>query len=210
MISRTIVGLIVGVAVAACGSTVSGSDGGGNDAGGTDGKKGPCDGLGCASGPGTLTVHMKDAQTMQALTMASFTEAGKPASASCKVDQQMMCTGDWVFQNLFIGPHTIEARSPGHAPKTFTVTISGPAGCCGLGPDVEETVLLAAVDPAVLCTSTGGTIDMGMCCMATPDFPDSCLTGACGCSPQSSKSTKVCACPSQQCFDAELGCRAPK
>lgn len=58
------------------------------------------------------------------------------------------------------------------------------------------------------CTSTGGTVDLSLCCGATPDFPSSCLTGACGCAPSSSHMVQVCRCPGDTCFDPSAGCRA--
>lgn len=66
-----------------------------------------------------------------------------------------------------------------------------------------------ADDPsAARCTGTGGTVQMSLCCGATPDFPSSCLTGACGCAPSSSHMVQVCRCPGETCFDPAVGCRA--
>ena len=59
----------------------------------------------------------------------------------------------------------------------------------------------------VLCTSTGGTVDMGLCCLSSGDFPSSCLTGACGCAPNNSHMVKTCTCPAAQCFDPAVGCK---
>src|SRR5262245_59161786 len=60
-----------------------------------------------------------------------------------------------------------------------------------------------------LCTNTGGTESMGLCCLASGDFPDTCLVGACGCAPGSSHMVKTCNCPAGQCYSAQLGCKVP-
>lgn len=64
-----------------------------------------------------------------------------------------------------------------------------------------------ASDLEVKCTSTGGTVGTALCCASASDFPNRCLTGACGCAPSSSKDVKVCNCPSGKCFDG-TGCVA--
>ncbi len=64
-----------------------------------------------------------------------------------------------------------------------------------------------ASDLEVKCTSTGGTVGTALCCTSASDFPNRCLTGACGCAPSSSKDVKVCNCPSGKCFDG-TGCVA--
>lgn len=51
------------------------------------------------------------------------------------------------------------------------------------------------------CLISGGEIKESLCCNSASDFPDSCLIGACGCSPDSSRQTKVCDCGVDQCFD---------
>ena len=51
------------------------------------------------------------------------------------------------------------------------------------------------------CTSSGGTVSKGLCCTSTSDFPNTCVTGACGCSPANSHEVKTCQCPSGKCFD---------
>jgi len=48
----------------------------------------------------------------------------------------------WEFPGLFIGAHTIVVHATNTLDATVMVTISGPAGCCGLGPDVEKTVVM--------------------------------------------------------------------
>ena len=56
-------------------------------------------------------------------------------------------------------------------------------------------------DKTISCVSSGGTVKTRMCCGSTGDFPNTCLIGACGCSPENSKETKVCDCGPGKCFD---------
>ncbi len=72
------------------------------------------------------------------------------------------------------------------------------------GPDVQ--VSPDAQDLAALCTSTGGLVDSGLCCASVGDFPDSCQTGACGCSPGNSHTVATCSCPQGECFSTKIGC----
>jgi hypothetical protein len=54
------------------------------------------------------------------------------------------------------------------------------------------------------CLSSGGTISTASCCGQTQDFPNSCLIGACGCSPTSSHQVKTCSCGAGKCFDGNV------
>jgi hypothetical protein len=56
------------------------------------------------------------------------------------------------------------------------------------------------------CVNSGGTVTTGTCCKSVKDFPNSCLIGACGCSPQNSHTVKICDCGEGKCFDG--ACRA--
>jgi hypothetical protein len=51
------------------------------------------------------------------------------------------------------------------------------------------------------CINSGGTIGTSLCCKSVSDFPNSCMIGACGCSPDNSHSVKICECPEGKCFD---------
>ena len=51
------------------------------------------------------------------------------------------------------------------------------------------------------CIDSGGTVERGMCCLAVSDFPNLCLIGACGCSPEDSHEVKICNCGEGRCFD---------
>ena len=51
------------------------------------------------------------------------------------------------------------------------------------------------------CLISGGTVATSLCCQATGDFPNTCLIGACGCSPEYSHEVKVCDCGMDKCFN---------
>jgi len=53
------------------------------------------------------------------------------------------------------------------------------------------------------CINSGGTVSTSSCCKSSGDFPNSCLIGACGCSPDNSHQVKVCDCGEGKCFDGE-------
>jgi hypothetical protein len=51
------------------------------------------------------------------------------------------------------------------------------------------------------CINSGGTITTGLCCKSTGDFPNLCLIGPCGCSPENSHQVKICDCGEDKCFN---------
>lgn len=51
------------------------------------------------------------------------------------------------------------------------------------------------------CLQSGGSVVTQMCCKLASDFPNTCLRGACGCSPDNSKEITVCDCGEGKCFD---------
>jgi hypothetical protein len=51
------------------------------------------------------------------------------------------------------------------------------------------------------CVNSGGTVSTGLCCLQANDFPNLCLVGACGCSPDNSHEVKTCECGEGRCFD---------
>ncbi|XOB40359.1 MAG: hypothetical protein ACKKMR_03570 [Candidatus Nealsonbacteria bacterium] len=51
------------------------------------------------------------------------------------------------------------------------------------------------------CINSGGEVLTSLCCKATGDFPNLCLIGPCGCSPENSHEIKVCDCGEKKCFD---------
>jgi hypothetical protein len=157
------------------------------------------------SAAASLLVTVKDEQSMMGLGAVSFSErqgvmvgmSGEPANA---VHRHVRIHEPRDRRAHADGAHPVTRRSVHRA------DVTGPTGCCGFGPDSNATVLLAAVDAKMLCTSTGGMVDMALCCSALP-FPDFCGAGACSCSPQSSVMAEVCQCPMNQCFDPEVGCK---
>jgi len=51
------------------------------------------------------------------------------------------------------------------------------------------------------CINAGGTVANAQCCLAVGDFPNNCLIGACGCSPDNSHQVKVCQCAEEKCWN---------
>jgi len=51
------------------------------------------------------------------------------------------------------------------------------------------------------CINSGGTVATASCCKSSGDFPNSCLIGACGCSPTDSHEVKTCDCGENKCWD---------
>jgi hypothetical protein len=108
----------------------------------------PCEGLGCTSMPGILVVKVHDASGAD-VPSPTFTEKGAKLAASCASPTDAgpdVCPAGWTFPNLFEGPHTIVVTAPGFDTQTITVTIQGPAGCCGIGPEVDQTVTLTPIN----------------------------------------------------------------
>ena len=67
------------------------------------------------------------------------------------------------------------------------------------------------------CIDSGGTVSTSLCCLSVGDFPNLCVTGACGCSPSNSHEVKICDCGPGKCFDGETcvlidvpGCTDPE
>jgi len=56
-------------------------------------------------------------------------------------------------------------------------------------------------NPEQACVNSGGTVTVGKCCIATDDFPNLCLVGPCGCSPENSHDIQICDCGEGECFD---------
>jgi len=80
------------------------------------------------------------------------------------------------------------ATNTGGAPATGGST--GPGGSSGTDPIAQA------------CRDGGGTVTTSLCCSSlTSEFPNNCSIGACSCAPQSSKTVRVCICPTNACFD---------
>jgi hypothetical protein len=151
---RAILAIVSAAAIAAaCGSTGSST---GNDGGD------PCAGLGCESSPGALVVRVLNA-VGSPVASPTFTENGQPLRAFCETDggqivfDASVCDS-WHVQASAIGPHVVTVSAPGYEPQPFSATIQGPAGCCGQGPEVDETVTLVAPhgDAGDAAASDGG------------------------------------------------------
>ena len=56
--------------------------------------------------------------------------------------------------------------------------------------------------PEQACINSGGTVTTQLCCKSANDFPNTCLIGACGCSPDNSHDVKVCNCGEGKCWDS--------
>jgi hypothetical protein len=53
------------------------------------------------------------------------------------------------------------------------------------------------------CLNSGGQVTTSLCCKSTNDYPNLCLIGACGCSPDNSHEVKTCDCGEGKCFNGE-------
>lgn len=90
------------------------------------------------------------------------------------------------------------------AQETSTPDAADTVGTDAVGPDSQQPDVAQDTQPGskeAACVASGGTVQTSLCCGASADFPNLCSIGACGCAPQYSKDTKVCACPSGMCFD---------
>jgi len=72
----------------------------------------------------------------------------------------------------------------------------------GLGYWIYQTISpeeLTEIEQA--CVNSGGKISTSLCCKSTGDFPNLCLIGPCGCSPENSHQVKICDCGPDKCFN---------
>jgi len=53
------------------------------------------------------------------------------------------------------------------------------------------------------CLESGGQPTSASCCLSVSHFPNTCLIGACGCSPENSHQIQICDCGSDKCFDGQ-------
>jgi len=53
------------------------------------------------------------------------------------------------------------------------------------------------------CLKFGGQVTTSLCCKSTEDYPNLCLIGPCGCSPENSHQVKICDCGEGKCFNGE-------
>lgn len=71
----------------------------------------------------------------------------------------------------------------------------------------KGTIIPISGDAEAACVDSGGAVISSSCCALSDDFPNTCMIGACGCSPDNSKETKTCSCPENYCFDG-TGCKS--
>ena len=67
--------------------------------------------------------------------------------------------------------------------------------CVGGDGSIEYRKIEAA------CVSSRGEVMASLCCKSVGDFPNLCLVGPCGCSPEHSHKVKICNCGEGKCFD---------
>jgi hypothetical protein len=125
--------LLAGVLIAGCGE---------HGSAGTDADK--CGQLGCASGPGILTLTVLDAKTQQPVKgMLMFSANGQQVPFACtvSVDLTKVACPSWDTQALF-GAFDVQVTVTGYQPNTVHVRVDGPAGCCGFGPPTSASLAL--------------------------------------------------------------------
>ena len=104
-----------------------------------------CDGLGCASGVGDLTITVLDATTQQPVAgMVTFTSPVwmGPMPFACTM-MVSPCPSWQMGPGGALGagaPITITVSAPTYKPATVTVMLNGPTGCCGLGDPTLASV----------------------------------------------------------------------
>ncbi len=60
------------------------------------------------------------------------------------------------------------------------------------------------------CVNSFGNVTTKSCCKSVSDFPDTCMIGACGCSPDNSHDVVACECGEGRCWDSSrLMCMTP-
>ena len=62
-------------------------------------------------------------------------------------------------------------------------------------------------DQALMCETSGGTVELRLCCESVGNFPNLCLDGPCTCLPENSHEVLVCQCPEGFCWNGvDTGC----
>jgi len=85
----------------------------------------------------------------------------------------------------------------------FIVNSTDGAGNNEISEEETFTTLAEEVDKEQACIDSGGAVEAASCCTTTSDFPDLCVVGACGCSPEDSHEVEICNCGEGKCFDGE-------
>jgi len=71
----------------------------------------------------------------------------------------------------------------------------------GLGYWIYQSTPEELSEKEQACVNSGGQVSASLCCKATGDFPNLCLIGPCGCSPENSHEVKICDCGPDKCFN---------
>ncbi len=90
--------------------------------------------------------------------------------------------------------HNIAGSGDCYGNETAIAGVSGfisPNFCC--------------ISKELACTDGGGTVARALCCSSVDDYPNTCIIGACGCAPDSSREVNICDCGEGRCFDGN-GC----
>jgi hypothetical protein len=182
------------------------------DSGGTVTTSNCCEGVDdfpptCAPGPcgcspefseETLVCSCPDDSCFNGTACVSQTEA-RCTEAGGTVTTSLCCEGVDDF------PNTCLIGACGCSPDNSAETLvcSCPDGLCWDGNDCVDTTPTSppTEESASGCTDSGGTVVTELCCEGGADFPNTCLIGACGCSPEFSEETLVCSCPDDSCFN---------
>ena len=81
-------------------------------------------------------------------------------------------------------------------PYNFPVNIV--SECLGESGELKDKIGEA-------CINSGGKVALSLCCKSSGDYPNLCLVGSCGCSPEDSHQVKICDCGPAECFNG-LSC----
>ena len=83
------------------------------------------------------------------------------------------------------------------------VAIGDPANFAGSSTGGSSSGSSGTGGAEALCTQSGGMVMTALCCGSASDFPNECLSGACGCAPAGGHEIKVCSCTEGDCFDGQ-------
>jgi hypothetical protein len=104
----------------------------------------------------------------------------------------------WQYQELNHS-ETVESFEECLA-RGYTIMESYPRQC--VTPD-GEIFIEELPDKEGACIQSGGTVSTALCCKSVGDFPNLCVIGPCGCSPDNSHEVKICDCGSDRCFNGQ-------
>jgi hypothetical protein len=106
-----------------------------------------CDGRGCATGPGTLSLTVLDAATSQPIDgqlMATSSTYEGPLPFMCSTAASPCPSWELAAGPLGLssGSLQITLSASGYQPLVYTAMLSEPTGCCGWGDTTFATVSL--------------------------------------------------------------------